>query len=509
MIARDVRADASHHDDDDTDELELLEAAAATDVRLYDATDLPWIAIVLDHVMSCVGQPWRVLRERLDHSPIRGVRVAAILVAMRRMMDGRAQRTKVARKVRAAVLGQPALDDDSRTQRLAKAGDELGIEPSEIESLLWIDLADERPVTLPSGRPEEHRLAAYANVDRIQRALRRAKHVRIHAWGNAHPLIRTAARYGLLVRVSAARTRDAFAARDALATCDALTTRDALATRDHTIIDIVGPLSLFHQTSVYGRSLGAVVPLLSGLDRFVVEIDADFGYGMAALRVTSPALLPPAPTNERGRPSIAAKIASAMGSVRDVLVELDPPPIAHASDRLFPDLALELVGPTSVSGTEPTRDASGANRDASGANRNASGANRNASEANRNASGANREEDLEDDRDLIPDLAALLASQMTAEADRIAPRVIAGALPRNEPDRSRCWFVEVVGFATAEYLTAKLARYRAAGIDRVVLVVDETRDASLDSVGTSDRRVVAYRSKTVVADLLAIIAEAK
>ena len=34
---------------DDNDELDILEAAA-TDIRLYDATDLPWITIVIDHV---------------------------------------------------------------------------------------------------------------------------------------------------------------------------------------------------------------------------------------------------------------------------------------------------------------------------------------------------------------------------------------------------------------------------------------------------------------------------
>lgn|GEM_PF-2264294 len=466
------------------DELDLIDTAAATDIRLYDAADLPWITIVVDHVMSCVGQPWRVLRERLDHAPIRGARVAAIVGAMRRMMDGRAQRTKVARKVRAAVLGQPALDDDSRVQRLARAGDELGIDPSEIESLLWIDLADERPVTLPSGRPDETRLAAFANLDRIQRALRRAKHVRIHAWGNAHALIRTAARYGLLVRVSTAPPRAA--PRDAFATRDALAARDAVATRDtQTIIDIVGPLSLFHQTSVYGRSLGAVVPQLAGLDRFIVEIDADFGYGMASLRVTSPAMLPPAPAAERGKPSIAMKITSAMARQRDVLVERDPSPIANGRDRLFPDLAIEIVGATPSSRNAASDGGAG--------------------ERQAGAGDSEREPDVEDDRDLIPDLAALLASQMTAEADRIVSREIVGTLPNNQPDRSRCWFVEVVGFATTEYLTAKLARYEAAGIERVVLVVDDTRATDLANV----RRVVAYKSQTIAADLLAIMREAR
>jgi predicted nuclease of restriction endonuclease-like RecB superfamily len=550
----DIRGDDDDVDDTDAD---LLDAVAATDIRLYDATDLPWISIVIDHVMACLGQPWRVLRERLDHAPIRGNRVAAILGAMRRMMDGRAQRTKVARKVRATVLGPPALDDTARLARLANASEDLGIDPSEIESLLWIDLADERPVTLPDGRPDEQRLAAYANVDRIQRALRRARHVRVHAWGNAHALIRAAARYGLLVRVSSSactpydargdhraselHTRDA---PDLCASPNALDTRDA-----PTVIDIVGPLSLFHQTHVYGRSLGAIVPYLSGLERFVVEIDADFGYGTAALRVTSPAMLPPAPNSERGKPSIASKIASALERTRNVLVERDPPPIPHGTDRLFPDLAFEVLGPIGLQKKSRLALVVDANDDSTG-------------DSATNADANERE----DDRELFPDLAALLVAQMDDEAERIAPRlpsrapadrlgdrrlgrsldraprdhraprderppgderaprderpprderaprgdrvprdreIVATLPPRDTPDRSRCWFVEVVGFATTEYLTAKLARYAAAGIDRVALVVDDTRDASLAEV----RRVVAY-SRTIVADLLAITEEA-
>jgi predicted nuclease of restriction endonuclease-like RecB superfamily len=532
------------------------------------------------------------------------------------LMDGRAHRAKVARKVRASVLGPPALDDEARAARLAKASDELGVDPSEIESLLWIDLAEERPVTLPDGRPDEQRLAAFANVDRIQRAVRRARHVRIHAWGDAHPLIRTAARYGLLVRVSspdastayatrdapayatrdapayatrdapgyatrdasAYATRDApaYATRDAHVTQDA--TRDAHVTQDaspvastYTILDIVGPLSLFHQTQVYGRSLAAIVPHLAGLARFVVEIDAEVGFGSAALRVTSPALLPPMPKAERGKPSIATKIASALDRTRGVLVERDPPPIIHGADRLFPDLAIEVTGSIVLergrapiereADNDQERDAQVRSLDerdrddrhaTEQRDREDEESDRHATEQQNRAHDREPDEsDLEDDRDLVPDLAALLAMSMSDEADRIAstgarpkrdhestaagarPKhdlelTAAGARPKHDLeltaagtrpkrdreitatlpavrrlDRSRCWFVEVVGFATSEYLAAKLARYEAAGIERVVLVVDDTRDAALATV----RRVVAYKGRTIVADLLAIIGD--
>lgn len=359
-----------------------------TELELYDATDLPWITLVVDHVMSCIGQPWRVLREHLEHAPISAARVSAILAAMRRVMEGRGQRSKIAREIRAAVLGHPALDEAARTARLAHAGEELGIDPAEIESLLWIDLAEERPVVLPDGRPDAPRLAAFANVDRVQRALRRARHVRIRAWGNPLPLVRMAARCGLLVHVSS----DDDAVTDAC-----------------TVVDIVGPLALFHQTHVYGRAIGAIVPYLAGLERFLVEIDADLGYGLSTLRVSSPALLPP-PAQDTGT-SIAARIARALERA-GVPVERDPAPIAHGPERLLPDLVFEPVA------------------------------------------------------------------------------------------RAATWFVEVVGFATTEYLRAKLARYAAAGIERVVLVVDDTSDGELQAM----QHVVTYAPKTTVTDLLAVVA---
>ena len=505
IAAAEDRTDDEHRADDAA---ELLDALSATDIRLYDASDLPWITLVIEQVMACLGQPYRVLRERLEHVPIRADRVASILGAMRRLMDGRAQRTKVARKVRASVLGAPALTDDARAERLATASEQLGIDPSEIESLLWIDLADERPVTLPHGRPDEQRLVSFANVDRIQRALRRARHVRVHAWGNALPLIRAAARFGLLVRVSAAPSADVTSSASSRAErsrlAGALEPRDALPhvavavsrETDKTVLDIIGPLSLFHHTQVYGRALGSIVPYLPGLDRFIVEIDGDFGYGMAALRVASPAMLPPPPSEERGTPSIGSRIASALDRTGDVLVERDPPPICHGTDRLFPDLAFEIDRRASMRPLGVTLDVE---RSALG--------------------GDDGDGEREEDHELFPDLVSLLATQMNDESDRLAlrpprPRVpsspasgreiVAALSPQRGVNRATCWFIEVVGFATREYLAAKLARYENAGIERVVLVVDDTRDAELATM----RRVIAYKPRSIVADLLAITEEA-
>ncbi len=354
-----------------------------TDVRLYGDTDLPWIATVVDHVVDARGEPWRVLRERLEHSSIRASRVAAILGALRRVLGGKAERARVARKVRALVLGHAAVDDRQRAARLVAAGDELGIAADEVEQLMWIDLATERPVTLPDGRPDERRLAAYANLDRIQRAVRRARQLRLVVEGEAHELIRTAKRNGLLITV--ARARDA------------------------TVLDIVGPLALFHDTGVYGGALAGLIPLLADVPQFELVVSCDFGYGPSLLRVVPPVLLPPVVV--RGKPSASVRLARDLAKAAPELrIERDPPPIASGAELVFPDLAIEH-------------------------------------------------------------------------------------------GRTRTW-IELIGFATADYLAAQLARYAAAGITNVVLCVHDRRDASLHATA-DDPQILSFRGRLSAEAVLA------
>jgi hypothetical protein len=60
--------------------------------------------------------------------------------------------------------------------------------------------------------------------------------------------------------------------------------------------------------------------------------------------------------------------------------------------------------------------------------------------------------------------------------------------------------IEVLGFATADYVAHKRARYRAAGVANVVLCVDRERSAISD-----DDSLVAYRRRVEAARVLAIV----
>ncbi|HEX4419910.1 MAG TPA: DUF790 family protein, partial [Kofleriaceae bacterium] len=158
--------------------------------RLYDSSDLPWIGQLIDLVEQAVGEPWRVLVDRVSHAPlgVHGLHRAAMLQALRRVLGGSAERARIARQVRALVLGAPALEPEERAARLAGAAEQLGTTPEDIESLLWVDLANERPVALPAGRPAEAELAAFANLERIQRWVRRAHELQLRVWDRANEL---------------------------------------------------------------------------------------------------------------------------------------------------------------------------------------------------------------------------------------------------------------------------------------------------------------------------------
>lgn len=249
-------------------------------IRLLDERDLPWVSDALDVVAAVAGKPWRVALERLDDTrrieqPHAPVRYAAVVGAMQRILGGRARNAVIARTARALALGAPALSAAEREARIAYAAQELEITCAAVETLLWSDLPRERPVELPRGRPSEFEVAALANVQLLQRAVRRAQSLTLRVWGDAGPLVRAAARRGLLTTLSVRADAD----------------RDARVT----VLDIVGPLALFHRTAVYGRALADLVPLLADCERFELELTARGREQFYTIEVASPVLLPAIP----------------------------------------------------------------------------------------------------------------------------------------------------------------------------------------------------------------------
>jgi predicted nuclease of restriction endonuclease-like RecB superfamily len=116
---------------------------------------------------------------------------------------------------------------------------------------------------------------------------------------------------------------------------------------DAFLLRLLGPLALVHATTVYGRALGALVPLLVEHKRFELDIHCDFASGPHTLRVEPPVMLPPYAL--RLKPSLADRLARDLER-RELRVEREPPPLVvtalddEAPPVLFPDLAVERSG---------------------------------------------------------------------------------------------------------------------------------------------------------------------
>ncbi|HEY5950287.1 MAG TPA: DUF790 family protein [Kofleriaceae bacterium] len=296
-------------------------------ITLLDESDLDWVGEAVDVVVATTGQPWRVALERLDDTrrselPHAPARFGAVVNAIQRVLGGRARNASAARTARSLTLGKPTLSAAEREARIAFAASELEITCAAVELMLWSDLPRERPVELPRGRPSELEIAATANVSLIQRAVMRAQTVKLRVWGDAGQLIHTAAARGLLTTLSRGG-------------------------RDETVMDIVGPLALFHRTGVYGRALAGLVPLLADTERFELALVCRARDQIYSVDVASPTLLPRVPARMAAPNTELLRLVKALSKiVPDVTVTPRPPPIAAGASLVCPHLVLERAGHT-------------------------------------------------------------------------------------------------------------------------------------------------------------------
>lgn len=302
-------------------------------LSIIDADELDWVGRLIDIVVACRGQPWRIALERLDGAqyldrPVRPHHFAAVIGALQRVLGGRGQKAQLARTCREIVLGHPALTSASRLDRFAAAARALELRCDEVERLLWADLPRERPVELPFGRPSELEVAAFANVQLIQRAVRRAHTLTIRVVGDAGPLLRGAASRGLLTTVYAER---------APADGDASVEKAAV-----TVIEVVGPLALCHRTAVYGRAIASLVPLLAECGAFRLTLTASGGAGPYRTQLESPVLLPMLPVKMTTSWSLVSRLARNLRrELPGADVTIAPPPILANRSYVCPDIAID------------------------------------------------------------------------------------------------------------------------------------------------------------------------
>ncbi|MEO6776264.1 MAG: DUF790 family protein [Kofleriaceae bacterium] len=295
----------------------LLAASPAPGrVAVLDESDLDWIGEAIELLAQHLGRPWRVVLEAFDALPSSRRPITAVRRALARITAGGGALPAMARRVRAAALGAPALSNTERTARIAAASAALGIGAPDVESLLFGDLRGERPIAFPRGRPSELEVAAAANVLLIQGGLRRADRLHLTLYDDDGTVLRAAVARGLLVTASRASA-------------------DAPI-----VLDLVGPLALFQRTAVYGRALGQLVPLLSSAAHWELVLEGPAGRrGLA-----SPVLLPCAPIDRAGT-ARSRKLARDLERLdADLGVVVGPAPITVGAALLCPDLAIDRRG---------------------------------------------------------------------------------------------------------------------------------------------------------------------
>jgi len=283
--------------------------------RLYNEGDIPWVEDLIAVAAAKLGRPWRELIERVESSHIgpHASHRTAMLGALRRLLGGAVMQGERARHVRSITLGAPALSTRWRHDRIEHVARQLGTTPDEIESLLWLDLARERPVAFFAGRPAARDVIAVANLEQLHSLTRRARELRLQLAASSEHLAREATRHGVIMQVMPERT----------------------ATKLH----VMGPIAFGRVMSAYGRAVGALIAMLGDQPHFVLDVRAEIDDALQDIRIASPVMLPRDISPPRRKNTLGYRLARDL-TARGCFVDWEPPPLLLARQQVFPDLII-------------------------------------------------------------------------------------------------------------------------------------------------------------------------
>jgi len=267
----------------------LLELSTKTEgdrivPRYLTEKDHPWLRALLDEYARFEGQKRIELAARLREplpspAPKAKLRVAArVLESMTRDRAASAVPPWEARwrVFRAAAAADPAV---SRESILNAAAGEAKIDPAELEAALFADLRGERRVPPLPAALSPAVLSSRANLAIVASLLRRAATVRITAFGNTRALVRHARVLGLICDVrTTARAEPRRAAYEGAARGLGMVPSSDEPSPG-AVIEVSGPLALFHHTEVYGRALASLVPRVGWCHEFELVARCALGQG--------------------------------------------------------------------------------------------------------------------------------------------------------------------------------------------------------------------------------------
>jgi predicted nuclease of restriction endonuclease-like RecB superfamily len=217
-------------------------------VRYFTAADLPMVRELLDELEASQGATAAELARRWQETDPseRSAQRALVKEVLRREFGSKVVAAVSPRAARAAAFFAAA-DRRSRADALQSAAAELGVTPMELEQALLADLPGERRIAAPARPLGPDAVALRCNLLLQQSMLRRSIAVNLHVEGNARAIVRQAKLRGLICTVERARHDES------------------------AVLRVSGPMSLFRRTTMYGRHLAELVPLLGWCRRFRLE----------------------------------------------------------------------------------------------------------------------------------------------------------------------------------------------------------------------------------------------
>jgi uncharacterized protein len=281
-----------------------------------------WLRALLDDFARLDGRAFREVESFLRtpprvYSPA-GKRQMAVWTLI--TMCGRQRPLVDAGRLRAAITAEAQEARDAgrfdRSAIVAVCARRLGLPDAEIEAQLFSDLPDERRIRIPEKLPDPHTLALQTNLSLAQGLLRLASEVVIDLHGNARAVVRQIRLKRLLCTVHHVEP-------------------------EKVRMNISGALSLFHHTTMYGRALASILPMLVWCERFCLTASCIFRGRRASVRIGSGDPIgvadPPRLFDSRLEERFARDFAKA--SLDWDLVR-EPEPIISGDSMIFPDFAL-------------------------------------------------------------------------------------------------------------------------------------------------------------------------
>lgn len=296
--------------------------------RFLSDADRPWIRVLLDECERAAGRPIRELEARL-REPVAGAPDDKRRLATHLLIGFARSRIVSAvppREARAALFTAAASagGERARDEVVGCCAEDLGVSPLALLDSLFADLPGER-LAVPPPSLDPANVALRANLALAQGLLARAHSVSIALEGNARAVARHAGLRGLICAVTRGRSPDG------------------------AHVEVSGPYALFRRTLLYGRALGAIIPVLAWTRRFELTARCELRGRAAVVTLASGDPIFPSAEPRRFDSRVEERFARDFGRLAPGwTIVREPEPVDAEGHLFFPDFAL-------YPRTDPTR----------------------------------------------------------------------------------------------------------------------------------------------------------